>query len=161
MHASHRYDFCFIDGDHSYSGVRRDYASFAPSCSYMMFHDIQDTSTLHLKNFTGGVPMFWAHLAAATAANRREEFTHIPPRVPFPTFGLGVLGPNARGTCEPERPVESWPTWTDWVSGDATAEPLHRALCLYNRTRLCALGARGILDGQKAAKWVQLHAHHA
>ena len=37
------YDFCFIDGDHAYLGVRRDYASFAPSCNYMMFHDIQVT----------------------------------------------------------------------------------------------------------------------
>ena len=159
--AAQPYDFCFVDGDHSYSGVLRDYGSFAPSCGYMMFHDIQDTSTLHLKNFTGGTPMFWAHLAAYTAAARRAEFTHIPPGVPFPTFGLGVLGPNAKGNTELDVPIARWPTWIDWVSGDATAEPLHRALCAFNRTRLCALGAKGILDGQKAAKWVQLHGGRA
>jgi hypothetical protein len=35
------YDFCFIDGDHVYTGVRRDYSLFSPACTYMMFHDIQ------------------------------------------------------------------------------------------------------------------------
>lgn len=29
------YDFCFVDGDHAYSGVKRDYEFFSPSCSYM------------------------------------------------------------------------------------------------------------------------------
>lgn len=34
------YDFCFIDGDHGYAGVRRDYVAFSPACKYMMFHDM-------------------------------------------------------------------------------------------------------------------------
>ena len=117
-----------------------------------MFHDIQDTSTLHLKNFSGGVPMFWAHLTAHVDASRVAEFTYQPPEVRYPTFGLGVVGPNANGTCSPEVPVRSWPSWIDWVSGDATAVPVWRQLCKYNRTRICALGARGILAGQSKSK---------
>jgi len=147
------YDFCFIDGDHAYDGIKRDFASFAPSCRHMMFHDIQDISTVHLKNFSGGVPMFWAHLAAATLPARRAEFTHQPAEVRFPAFGLGVLGPNAQtGTCESDKPVAAWPVWLDGVSGDASALPVWRELCRYNRTRLCVLGAAGILNGQNPTR---------
>ena len=80
------FDFCFIDGDHSYVGVRRDYVSFSSSCRSMMFHDVQDVSTLHLGNFSGGVPMFWAHLVDTThrqfrnvqSATARASFKHTP-----------------------------------------------------------------------------------
>jgi len=149
--AARRYDFCFIDGDHSYTGIRADFGTFAPACTHMMFHDIQDISTVHLKNFTGGVPMFWAHLTGATHPARRTEFIHQPAEVRFPTFGLGVLGPNAQGTCEPDTPIAQWPVWGDeqQVAEGATAEPVWRELCRYNRTRLCALGAAGIVNGQK------------
>jgi hypothetical protein len=198
------YDFCFIDGDHSYGGVKGDYAEFAPACSYMcarasrpapprpchdvlcdtpastpaprprcrcraqcgprrpvtpsptaplvrMFHDIQDTSTLHLHNFSGGVPLFWAHLTAGVGEARRAEFTDQPAEVAFPAFGLGVVGPDARGACEPELPTAQWPEWTDGTPGASSVEGTWRELCRLNRTRLCALGAQGIRDGQK--KW--------
>ena len=46
-----------------------------------MFHDIQDTSTMHLKNFSGGVPLFWAHLTAHVQRSRLAEFTFQPPEV--------------------------------------------------------------------------------
>ena len=147
------YDFCFIDGDHRYSGVLRDYDAFSPSCTYMMFHDIQDTSTLHLGNFSGGVPLFWAHLRAHVRPSRLAEFTHQPPEVPFPTFGLGVVAPNEQRTSAPDVAVSQWPHWSDFDSGDASAEPLARELCRFNHTRLCQMGAHGILNGQKAHLW--------
>ena len=161
------YDFCFIDGDHAYLGVRRDYASFAPSCNYMMFHDIQvtvitpltaccvfpslpphsslqDTSTTHLSNFSGGVPMFWAHLTSHTRKHRLAEFTHEPASdAKLPSFGLGVIGPNHRGTCEPDKPVDEWtPSWGvgDGVNRDAQIETTWKEFCRLNRTRLCDLG---------------------
>lgn len=144
-----RFDFCFVDGDHSYVGVRRDYATFAPSCTYMMFHDIQDVSTLHLGNFSGGVPMFWAHLvahagSAPSGRPRTHEFTHVPrdkPEGAVPSFGLGIIGPNERGTCEPKTPESEW---TRWDTGDASIETMHNELCRLNRTRLCSLGMRRI-----------------
>ena len=60
---SRRFDLCFIDAQHSYLGVKADYTEMAAHCRSAMFHDIQDMSTLHLGNFTGGVPAFWHHLA--------------------------------------------------------------------------------------------------
>ncbi len=33
-------DMCFIDGDHTYEGVERDYENLKHLCDYMVFHDI-------------------------------------------------------------------------------------------------------------------------
>lgn len=101
-------------------------------------HRSQDVSTLHLGNFSGGVPMFWAHLAAHTRPGRRFEFIHTPPEVQLPTFGLGVLGPNEGGTCEPDVPANQWEP-ARWA-GNGHSHAAWRELCRLNRTQLCALG---------------------
>lgn len=105
----------------------------------MMFHDVQDVSTLHLGNFSGGVPMFWAHLTAHVRPSRLAEFTYQPPEARLPSFGLGVLGPKeSDGTCGPDVPEAQWqPQWS-W--GDGTVEKAYNELCRLNRTRLCELG---------------------
>ena len=108
----------------------------------MMFHDIQDVSTLHLANFSGGVPMFWAHLAAHTRGPRLAEFTHLPDGVALPSFGLGVLGPNRAGTCESDTPEPRWSP--EWAEGDGSVETAWAELCRLNRTRLCALGVAAL-----------------
>jgi predicted O-methyltransferase YrrM len=54
-------DVLFIDGDHSYDGVRRDYELYSPfvrSGGLIAFHDIVDGS----ESFVGGVPRFWREL---------------------------------------------------------------------------------------------------
>ena len=83
--------------------------------------------------------MFWAHLRAHTRPERAAEFTHMPAEARLPSFGLGVLGPNAPGgTCEADVPDEQWqPKW-EW--GDNTVENAWKELCRMNRTRLCDLG---------------------
>jgi len=37
-------DMCFIDGDHTYEGVERDYENLKHLCDYMVFHDIHCNS---------------------------------------------------------------------------------------------------------------------
>ncbi len=37
-------DMCFIDGDHTYEGVERDYNNLKHLCDYMVFHDIHCNS---------------------------------------------------------------------------------------------------------------------
>jgi FkbM family methyltransferase len=56
-------DFIFIDGDHSYDGVKKDfemYSSFLKDGGYIAFHDINDTE-LH-RNLNCHVAKFWNEL---------------------------------------------------------------------------------------------------
>lgn len=118
---------CFIDGDHSYSGVKGDYAQLAPHCRIAMFHDIQDSSTMldSGSTYAGGVPMFWAHARSHVRSARVVELTRQG--APFwPVFGIGLLLTGPAGTAEPDdgMAVAQWPPW----QGQGAAA-LRRALC--------------------------------
>ena len=98
--AAEPYDFCFIDGDHSYNGVRSDYALMGPHCRAAMFHDIRDTSCLAASEYSGGVPLFWQHLqthlpSRAAAASRTLELTQSGSTF-LPMFGIGIVWSGAR-----------------------------------------------------------------
>ena len=54
-------DVLFIDGDHSYEGVRADFRLYSPlvrSTGWIAFHDIVPGPA----EFVGGVPQFWCEL---------------------------------------------------------------------------------------------------
>ncbi len=54
-------DFLFIDGDHSYEGVKKDFELYAPLVKkngLIAFHDIVQGSPENV----GGVPIFWQQL---------------------------------------------------------------------------------------------------
>lgn len=62
-------DFLFIDGDHSYDGVKRDFELYAPLVrpgGIIALHDIvADYKTRHGRDtgtYTGGVPIYWREL---------------------------------------------------------------------------------------------------
>jgi len=52
-----KFDFTFIDGDHTYQGVKRDYEMYHELCDVMAFHDIVRHPQLAV-----GVQQFWSEL---------------------------------------------------------------------------------------------------
>jgi hypothetical protein len=111
-----RFDLCFIDGDHSYNGVRADFSRIGPSCHNAMFHDIKDTSCLAAAEYSGGVPLFWQHLrqhlGPVESSKRTLELTHQGSTY-LPMFGIWVVWKGSRGTAQLDNSsdVTVWPKW--------------------------------------------------
>ena len=83
------YDLCFIDANHGYGSVSRDYALVKPHTKFIVFHDIHYPT----KNCPDGTPVkgkwvkdFWPEVKA----NNKIEITSIDPRISFRT-GIGIV----------------------------------------------------------------------
>jgi predicted O-methyltransferase YrrM len=77
-------DLLFIDGDHSYEGVRQDYELFSPLVrpgGLIAFHDIVDGEA----GSVGGVPRFWREVRDAL-----EEPVEFVESWTQGGFGIGV-----------------------------------------------------------------------
>jgi len=78
-------DFLFIDGDHTYEGVKQDFEMYGPlvkSGGFVAFHDITDNPEVPVY----GVAKFWREL--------REKFEHvefIDHISPINGCGIGIL----------------------------------------------------------------------
>lgn len=77
-------DFLFIDGDHSYEGVRRDFLDYGPLVrpgGLVAFHDIRS----HSAGLGGEVPRFWAEI--------REDYqgVELVEDRQQDGFGIGVI----------------------------------------------------------------------
>jgi len=90
-----KFDFLFIDGDHTYEGVKADfmlYRQFVREGGFIAFHDIvpdlttrMNSTTRLSKCYSGGVPIFWAEIRSRYAfqefvADREQD-----------GFGIGVM----------------------------------------------------------------------
>jgi predicted O-methyltransferase YrrM len=95
-------DLLFIDGDHSYAGVRADfeaYSSLVRPGGLIGFHDIVPDFTRRFGTPTaadsGGVPEFWRELAASYPDH--EELIASPEQ---DGYGIGLLRwPGSRGSA--------------------------------------------------------------
>lgn len=77
-------DYLFIDGDHRYEGVKRDFEMYAPMVrkgGIIAFHDIADGPPENV----GGVPEFWREVKSQ---HRHEQFVENPRQG---GLGIGVL----------------------------------------------------------------------
>ena len=78
-------DFLFIDGDHSYEGVKKDfemYSSFVKKGAIVAFHDIAPNG---LPELTGGVPKFWKEI------KNKYNFYEYVENINQEGYGIGVL----------------------------------------------------------------------
>lgn len=85
-------DFLFIDGDHSYTGVRQDwqaYSRFVRPGGLIAFHDIVPDHALrfgiHTEHDAGGVHEFWREIKSSFSY---REFVEDPSQN---GYGIGVI----------------------------------------------------------------------
>ena len=76
-------DLLFIDGDHSYEGVKADFEALGPRSRVVVFHDI-------VIDACPGVVRFWREIAAAFPG-RTAEFIDQYDSVAGSFLGIGVL----------------------------------------------------------------------
>jgi len=79
-------DFLFIDGDHTYEGVKRDFNMYSPLVKeggIIAFHDIVPGPPENV----GGVPLFWKEI--------KQEYRHIELVSDWKQggYGIGVIYP--------------------------------------------------------------------
>ncbi|NBX76272.1 MAG: class I SAM-dependent methyltransferase [Proteobacteria bacterium] len=86
-------DVLFIDGDHSFNGVKADFENYSPFVrpgGLIIFHDIVEDYTTRFgkptPSYTGGVPRFWNELKALGFST--EEVIADPSQ---DGFGIGLM----------------------------------------------------------------------
>lgn len=95
-------DILYLDGDHSYEGVTRDFRMYAPLVrrgGLIAFHDITpDFRTrygVETRSSTGGVPRFWRELKA-----KGERTQEIVEDTEQDGYGIGLLHWAGEGSAE-------------------------------------------------------------
>jgi len=77
------FDLIFIDGDHTYEGVKADFDNYSPMGRFIAFHDIANDMKRNSKGELIEVPVFWNEL--------KQEYKHWEFIVDGSNMGIGVI----------------------------------------------------------------------
>lgn len=80
------FDLVFIDGDHSYNEVKKDYDNVGKYSKFCVFHDIDDDFVRYESSNEGGVPRFWEEIKID---RKYQEF--VEQDKPIKVMGIGVI----------------------------------------------------------------------
>lgn len=81
-------DLCFIDGDHHYDWVVRDYENVGKPARIVMFHDIIDDWVVDQMDQEGSIRQ-WNELKHNNPDKKFTEFTYHPEGKRY--FGIGIM----------------------------------------------------------------------
>lgn len=125
-------------------GAKHDYEEMAPDCRSMLFHDIQDTTTLLIQRQGGGggVPSFWRQLTRsirpprASRASRRSTRRRPPSSLASASSRMARAAPRSPTTRRFR--VDAWGrglvAWTSFCALEPTR-------CRETECRFSALGS--------------------
>ena len=109
-------DLLFVDGNHSYEGVKADFEALGPRSRVVVFHDI-------VSDACPGVVRFWKEIAAAFPDCRTAEFVDQYDSVAGSFLGIGVLFKDEAERSEAERSeAEAAEAERSEAAGEAEAE---------------------------------------
>lgn len=77
------FDLVFIDGDHSYEGVKDDFENYGHMGKFIAFHDIANDMKRNSKGELIEVPIFWNEL--------KQKYKHCEFIVEGSNMGIGVV----------------------------------------------------------------------
>lgn len=77
------YDCVFIDGDHSYNGVKSDWENYGRFARIAVFHDIADSMRPNRKGELIEVPIFWEEI--------KKQYKHLEFIESGSNMGIGVV----------------------------------------------------------------------
>lgn len=77
------FDLIFIDGDHTYEGVKADFDNYYPMGKFIAFHDIANDMKRNSKGELIDVPIFWNEV--------KKKHNHREFVVEGSNMGIGIL----------------------------------------------------------------------